>query len=104
MSVYYIDEVYDWGSKHGFNLFFSNLVSPEEFNIKNLTKAAQQLVIEKFKDHPWPEIQNILNSIRSSDPTSGAKFREKIKWFDSVRQENFSESHFEIAKAMGYTV
>jgi MoaA/NifB/PqqE/SkfB family radical SAM enzyme len=102
MSVYYIDEVYDWGSKHGFNLFFSNLVSPAEFNIKNLTKDARQLIFEKFKDHPWSEIQNILNSIRSSSPNSGAEFREKIKWFDSVRQENFADSHPEVAKAMGY--
>jgi MoaA/NifB/PqqE/SkfB family radical SAM enzyme len=102
MSVLYIDEVYDWANKHGFKLFCSNLVTPTSFNIVNLTASAKELVLEKFKNHPWEELQNILNSIRSSTPGDGKGFREKIKWFDSVRQENFVDSHSEIAQAMGY--
>jgi hypothetical protein len=100
--VYYLDEVYNWAQKHNFGLYISNLLAPIEFSLKNLTKPAQNLIIEKFKDHPWVEIQNILNFIKTSPPSDGLSFAEKIKWFDSVRKENFADSHREIAEAMGY--
>jgi radical SAM protein with 4Fe4S-binding SPASM domain len=102
MSVYYIDEVYQWAKKHGFNIFLSNLVNPEYYNIKNITAEMQQLVIEKFKNHPNQEIQNILKTVRSITPTDGMIFRNQTAWFDSIRKENFTKSHPEIADAMGY--
>lgn len=102
MSVYYMDEVYEWATNHNFKLFASNLTSPLEFGLNNLTKAAQDLIVEKFQYHPWSEMQNVVNLIKSTPPSTGKSFIEKIKWFDSVRQENFSNSHPEIAKAMGY--
>jgi radical SAM protein with 4Fe4S-binding SPASM domain len=102
LSVYYLDEVYDWAQKHNFGLYISNLLTPNEFSLKNLTKPAQDLIIEKFKDHPWTEIQNILNFIKVSAPSDGHAFAQKIKWFDSIRNENFADHHSEIAEAMGY--
>jgi radical SAM protein with 4Fe4S-binding SPASM domain len=102
MNVYYIDEVYDWALTHGFKLFSNILLTPFDFNIKNLTQEAQDLIIKKFANHPWPEIQRVLRAIESTPASDGVLFREKIKWFDSVRQENFADSHPEIAKAMGY--
>lgn len=102
MSVYYLDEVYDWARQHNFNLFPSHLISPGEFGLANLTAEAQQLILDKFHNHPWPEIQNILNFIQTSAPGNGQTFVDQIQWFDSVRQENFAKSHSEIAQAMGY--
>lgn len=102
LSVYYLDEVYNWANQHNFKLFSNFLLDPECFNIKNLTEQAQQLVINKFKHHPWQELQQISKVLQTISPSDGSAFREKIKWFDSVREENFSESHPEIAKAMGY--
>lgn len=102
MSVYYIDEVYDWAQKHSFNIFLSNLVDPEYFNIKNITAELQQLIFDKFKNHPNPGIQNLVQTVRSISPTNGKLFVDHTAWFDSVRQENFAYSHPEIAKAMGY--
>ncbi len=102
MNVYYIDEVYDWAAAHGFKLFSNILLSPFEFNIKNLTQEARDLIIEKFKNHSWTEIQKLVKAIESTPSSDGALFRQKIKWFDTVRQENFADSHPEIAKAMGY--
>lgn len=102
MNVYYIDEVYDWADAHGFKLFSNTLLSPVEFNIKNLTREAQDLIIKKFKNHPRSEIQKLVKAVESAPCGDGVLFREKIKWFDSVRQENFADSHPEIAKAMGY--
>lgn len=102
MSVYYIDEVFAWAKQHGFEIFLSNLVNPESFNIKNITADAKELIIEKFKNHPNKEIQKIVSTVRAIVPTDGRLFREHSKWFDSVRQEDFVNSHNEIAKAMGY--
>ena len=102
LSVYYLDEVYNWAQKQNFGLYISNLLSPQEFSLQNLTKSAQDLIIKKFKNHPWDEIQNIVNFIKNSPPSDGKAFLQKIKWFDSVRKENFADSHREIAEAMGY--
>ena len=102
MSLYYMDEVYDWATKHNFELVSNILLSPDHFNVKNLTKEAQDLIVEKLKDHPWKELQQMVTTIKSTPASDGRLFREKIKWFDSVRQENFADSHPEIAKAMGY--
>ena len=102
MSVYYLDEVYDWAQKHNFKLFASNLTNPSEFGLANLTKEAQELILNKFQNHPWSEIQKVLKFIKESDPTNGHTFIDRIEWFDSIRQEHFANSHYEIAKAMGY--
>jgi radical SAM protein with 4Fe4S-binding SPASM domain len=102
MSVYYLDEVYDWAISHDLKLFASNLTNPIEFGLSNLTKQAQDLIVTKFQNHPWDEMQNIVKLIKSTPPSTGESFVEKIKWFDSIRQENFANSHPEIANAMGY--
>lgn len=102
MNVYYIDEVYQWAEQHGFRIFLNDLVMKNSFSINNITPEAQQLIVEKFKNHPVQELQNIANTVRSIVPTDGSLFRNQCKWFDSVRQENFIDSHLEIANAMGY--
>lgn len=102
LSVYYMDEVYDWAKKHNFDLFVSNLVEPLEFNLNNLTKRAQDLIIDKFQSHPWLEMQNVVNFLKKMPASDGSTFIEKIKSIDIIREENFANSHQEIAEAMGY--
>lgn len=102
MNVYYIDEVYDWAEQHGFGVFVGNLVNPSCFNINNITLEAQKLIVKKFEGHKNPEIQRIANTVRSIKPTDGSEFRKRTSWFDSVREETFADSHYEIAKAMGF--
>jgi hypothetical protein len=102
LSVYYMDEVYDWAKKHNFKLFVSNLVSPLEFNLNNLTGRAQELIIDKFQNHPWSEMQGVVKLLKKMPPGDGIKFIEKIKSIDTIRKENFAASHQEIAEAMGY--
>lgn len=101
MNVYYIDQVYDWATKHGFPIFVSH-ARGIGLELKYLTRDAKNLIIEKFKDHPWEELQKIVNIIQNLPDSDGHEFQNKIKWFDQVRKENFSDSHAEIANAMGY--
>lgn len=101
MNVYYIDQVYDWATKHGFSIFVSH-ARGRGFELQDLNQEAKDLIIEKFKDHPWDEIQQIVKIIQEIPDNDGEQFRSRIKWFDRVRGENFSESHAEIATAMKY--
>jgi radical SAM protein with 4Fe4S-binding SPASM domain len=104
MNIYYIDELYDWAKKHGLNLYVSHVSADNGLDLSNLTKDAQQLIIKKYKNHPWSEIKNLINLIESTPPDDGKLFCETIRWFDTIRQENFAKTHPEIAQAMGYTV
>jgi len=101
MNVYYIDQVYDWATKHGFPIFVSH-ARGEGMELQNLTSHAKSMIVEKFKDHPWDEMQQIIKIIQTLPDNNGKDFQSKIEYFDKVRKENFSESHPEIANAMGY--
>jgi radical SAM protein with 4Fe4S-binding SPASM domain len=103
MNVYYIDQVYDWATRHGFPIFVSH-ARGSGLELGDLTRKAKDLIIEKFKDHPWSEMQRVIKIIQDIPDSDGELFRSKIKWFDQVRNENFSKSHNEIAIAMGYSV
>lgn len=102
MSIYYIDEVVDWAKKHDFQIFVSHVINPEGFSLNSLTTEARDLILKKHRNNPWPEMKKIIEFLESSEVSDGKKFCEQTQWFDSVRQENFSESHPEIAKALGY--
>lgn len=101
MNVYYIDQVYDWATKHGFPIFVSH-ARGVGMELQYLTREAKELVIKKFQNHPWNEIQNVIKIIQELPDSSGQEFQSNTKWFDQVREESFSKSHPEIAKAMGY--
>ena len=101
MNIYYMDELYNWAQQHNFPIFVSH-VRGKGFELENLTPEAQDLIIEKYKNHPWEEMKKIVKLISDAAPGNPDKFIESTKWFDTVRKENFSTSHPEIAKAMKY--
>lgn len=101
MNIYYLDQLYNWATKHNFQLVVSH-ARGTGFGLDCLTKQAKDMIIEKFKNHPWHELQNILEIIRSLPDNDGKEFCHRIHQFDAIRNENFAESHPEIAKAMGY--
>jgi hypothetical protein len=101
MNVYYIDQVYGWAVKNQLALFVSH-VRGKGFELRDLTKEAKHAITEKFKDHPWDEMQNVVRAIQTIPDSDGQAFRDKIKHFDQMRNESFSESHSEIAKLMKY--
>jgi MoaA/NifB/PqqE/SkfB family radical SAM enzyme len=99
MNILYLDEVYDWAQKHHFPLFITHYQG-NHFKLENLTSDAKHAVLEKFHDHPWKEIQNILEIIRMLPDSDGIAFRRSIKRFDEIRKENFAQSHSEISHLM----
>ena len=60
------------------------------------------VIIEKYKNHPWKEMQNVLEILKHLPDNDGSAFQNQMRWFDKVRQENFAKDHLEIANAMRY--
>lgn len=104
MNIYYIDELYNWAKTHDFDLQVSHVRSEQGLDLSDLTESAQNLIINKYKKHPWKEMRNLVQTLESTPPSDGKLFCKTIQWFDSVRKENFAETHPEIAQAMGYSV
>jgi sulfatase maturation enzyme AslB (radical SAM superfamily) len=102
MNVYYLDELLLWASNLGLPINALYLHHPAPFALSNLTPEAKELIIDKFSDSSWPEIKQILHFIQSQSDSDGKEFIKLTQHFDSLRKENFSNSHSEIAKAMGY--
>jgi hypothetical protein len=72
-----------------------------------MTKTAQDIVITKLYDHKFDmkyraEILRIIQFIRNGQGSDGVVFLEKMKQTDNYRKQSFLDTHFEIAKAMGY--
>jgi len=102
MNVYYINEVLDWAHTHNFPIFVSHVVTPAAFSLKSLTKEAKDMIISKHSASKWPEMKNILDYIKSMPTSDGVEFCTLTRYFDNLRNENFSETHYEIANAMHY--
>lgn len=101
MNIYYIDQVYEWAMAHGFPIFVSHYRG-NGFALQHLTRQAKDMITEKYKNHPWKEMQNVLETLQHLPDNDGSAFQNKIQWFDQVRQENFAKDHLEIANAMRY--
>lgn len=102
MNVFYIDEVLEWAHSHKFPVFLGHVTTPTAFALSSLTQEAKDLIVKKFTNSPWAELQELSNAVQLMPATTGQPFCQKTQWFDSIRKENFSDTHPEIAKAMGY--
>lgn len=101
-NVYYINELLAWANQHNIRVTLNFLDAPSWANIDYLTPAAKELVINKFKTSTNPNLQNIAQRIQRSAGSDGTEFVKQMKKFDNLRNQNFAETHLEIATAMGY--
>jgi MoaA/NifB/PqqE/SkfB family radical SAM enzyme len=102
MSIYYLDELLAWADNLGLPINPIYLSYPAPFALSNLTQEAKDLIINKFSNSSWPEMQQVLNVIRAQAPSDGSEFKKLTQHFDKIRDQDFCNSHNEIAKAMGY--
>lgn len=103
MNILYLDELLKWAESLQLPINPLYVDSPQEFSIRNLTSEAKQLVFQKYQDCQWPEMQKILNTILHSPDNNGQGFRTLTAHFDQIRNQQFGDSHKEIADAMQYT-
>ena len=102
MNIFYINELLQWASELSLPVNPLYVTDPVGFNLKHLTVDAKNLIINKFQNHPWPEMKNILNYIKSVPNSDGQEFIKLCKHFDHLRNQNFANSHPEVATTMGY--
>lgn len=108
-NVYYLDELLEWASTKPFNsIYFNMLHSPDHMSIQYMTPTAKDLVLNKLKTTFWTnnkhaqEIDNVIKFIENGPGSDGVEFYIRMKQTDDYRNQNFMDTHPEIAKAMGY--
>lgn len=105
MNVMYLPELIQWESTQGFSnpLSVRLLHDPKFLSIENITLDAKMLLIEKFKKYiDYPVIEMMLKKIISITPAeSNLDFLEYTKNLDRLRDQSFSATHIDMAKAMG---
>lgn len=108
-NVYYLDELLAWADTKNFgSIYFNVLHSPEHMNVQNLTDLAKKTVIEKLQSVTWSNIQykkeidNLIRFIDSGTGSDGKTFMTLMKRTDEYRKQDFSITHTEIARAMGF--
>jgi len=107
-NVYYLPELCDWISTQIFDhVYFNMLHDPWHMCISKMTTPAQELVINRLTAHEFnpkyrAEILRIVKFIKNGDGSDGKEFLQKMQTTDDYRKQSFSETHVEMAKAMGY--
>ena len=108
-NVYYLDELLAWADTKGFgDIYFNMLHSPNHMSIQHMTKKAQELILHKLKTTNWisnfyqKEISSIIKFIEQGIGSDGKEFIEKMQRTDAYRKQNFKDTHYDIAVAMGY--
>jgi MoaA/NifB/PqqE/SkfB family radical SAM enzyme len=108
-NVYYIDELLEWADTKPFgSVYFNMLHSPDHMSIQHMTPQAKELVLNKLKTTFWKnnkhqrEVDNVIKFIELGTGSTGAEFLRKMKQTDEYRKQDFRDTHYEIAVAMGY--
>jgi radical SAM protein with 4Fe4S-binding SPASM domain len=103
-NVFYLDKLIEWANSNGILCTFNYLEFPRWLNIDSMTESARDLVINKYKDSNNPTLQAIATRIAHSSGADGVNFVRQMKRLDSIRNQDFSSTHKEIAQAMGYNL
>jgi MoaA/NifB/PqqE/SkfB family radical SAM enzyme len=108
-NVYYLDELLAWADTKGFgDIYFNMMHSPDHMSVQYMTPQAKDLVLDKLKTTFWSsahyqrEIDSVINFIEAGMGSDGSEFLFKMQRTDQHRNQNFVDTHPEIARAMGY--
>jgi len=108
-NVYYLDELLAWAETKNFgNIYFNMMHSPNHMSVQHMTPSARELVLNKLKttfwstDHYQREIDALNKFIEAGTGSDGTEFLFKMRQTDAYRKQCFTDTHPEIARAMGY--
>jgi MoaA/NifB/PqqE/SkfB family radical SAM enzyme len=108
-NVYYLDELLAWADTKEFgSVYFNMLQQPSHMSIQQMTPAARELVLNKLKSTFWTsdkyqkEIDSVIKFIENGQGSDGKEFLHQMKRTDTYRKQCFTDTHPEIARAMGY--
>lgn len=107
-NVYYLPEISEWILTQEFNnVYFNMLHDPAHMCIAKMTPAAKQLVIDRLTAYEFnpkhkAEILRVIKFIENGPGSDGKVFVGKMTQTDAYRKQSFKDTHYDIAKAMGY--
>ena len=108
-NVYYLDELLAWADTKNFgSIYFNMLHSPDHMSVQYMTRDAKELVLNKLKTTFWKsyehqqEINNVIKFIENGPGSDGQEFVTRMQQTDTYRKQDFRDTHYEIAVAMGY--
>jgi len=107
-NVFYLPELIEWIDRQQFDHYYLNLLThPEYLSVSNLTEQARLMTLNKlsqwkFNNEARKKIQSVLCLLQEQKYSDNTTFIQEMKQKDHWRNENFSSTHKEIAKAMGY--
>ena len=109
-NVYYLEEICQWITEQNFDYEHFNLVhDPMWASVGGLPHRVSPIIIDRltagnFSPKHRVEIDRIIQFIRNGPGRDGKRFREQMKRMDKLRNENFAETHPEIAELMKYDI
>jgi radical SAM protein with 4Fe4S-binding SPASM domain len=103
-NIYYLDQLYAWANQHKIDITLNFLDDPWTLSIDSMTGAARDLVVDKYETSPIESLRNLAQRIKSSAGSNGQEFAKLIARFDGARSQDFTKTHPEISRAMGYFV
>ena len=108
-NVLYLPEICNWIESQSFDsVHFNHVYDPEIFYIGNVTATAQSKILERLDAYVCDNsvLQSFVNTsaeiVRFADLSNGIEFCKYMKHLDNLRNQDFSQTHREIASAMGY--
>lgn len=107
-NVYYYDQILSVLDDLGFDdIYFNLLQNPPEYYIANLPEEAKTVILEKYSNVKLPvkwqrQFDMILESMKMKGQDLTHQLNKRIRIHDQYRQEDFSQSHPEIARLIGY--
>jgi MoaA/NifB/PqqE/SkfB family radical SAM enzyme len=108
-NVYYLDELLAWADTKSFgSVYFNMMHGPEHMSVQYMTPAARTMVLDKLKTMFWTghryhqDLQGVINFIEQGPGSDGTEFLRKMRQTDEYRKQCFTDTHPEIARAMGY--
>jgi radical SAM protein with 4Fe4S-binding SPASM domain len=99
-NLLYLDELVDFAGQENVGIVWWYLEDPSYLCIDNVTQSVKDLVYKKYHDHPTLELQKISNRVQLTKPVSGQEFINYMNQLDQRREQQFSQTHPEIFKAM----
>jgi hypothetical protein len=107
LNVYYLEDLCNWVNMNGFDSHFNMLHGPDPFNIGMMPRSVKAIVIDKldngnFNTRHRMEVNKIIQFIKNGISDTNHKFLFEIKKIDQYRKQYLLDTHYEIAKAMGY--
>jgi len=99
-NLMYLDEIYVFFKNYDMDILWMYLDRPWYYCIDYINQETQNAVIKKYAQHEVKELQNIAQRVMSNEPIDNVEFLKACSNYDTIRNQNFKNTHTEIFKLM----